>query len=144
MGEFRIYLDDQLLCATPSPVLAQAAWHRASRNAAVAEAGGSVRAYEGEVTVAQMRPEPRVGHPWPDGRDHQADLRDVWDSLLRLFARQGLDDQALTAAVNRFGLKTDSVQGSVQDDLGGRTVPSAAELVVLLEAIHQAQPDTCP
>ena len=84
MGEFRIYLDDELQCATTSPVLAQAAWNRASRDARVAEKGGSVRAYEGEVTVAEMRPEPRVGHPWPDGRDHQADLRDVWDSLLRV------------------------------------------------------------
>lgn len=142
MGEFRIYLDDELLCATRSPVLAQAAWHRASRDARVAEAGGTVRAYEGEVTVAEMHPEPRVGHPWPDGRDRQADLRDVWDSLLRMLAQQGLDDQALTDALNRFGLKTSSVQATVHDDLGGRTIPSAAELVVLLEAIQQAQPDT--
>lgn len=137
MGEFRIYLDDELLCATTSPFIAQAAWHRASRDARVAEAGGSVRAYEGEVTVAEMHPEPRVGHPWPDGRDHQADLRDVWDSLLRLLAQQGLDDYALSEALNRFGLKTGSVQETVHDDLGGRTIPSAAELVVLLEAVSQ-------
>ena len=137
MGEFRIYLDDQLLCATTSPVLAQAAWNRASRDARVAEKGGSVRAYEGEVTVAEMRPEPRVGHPWPDGRDHQPDLRDVWDSLLRVFRQQGLDDQALTDALNRFGLTTASVEASVQDQLDGRTVPTAAELVVLLDAVYQ-------
>lgn len=137
MGEFRIYLDDELQCATTSPVLAQAAWNRASRDARVAEKGGSVRAYEGEVTVAEMRPEPRVGHPWPDGRDHQADLRDVWDSLLRVLEQQGLDDQALTGALNRFGLNTGSVKASVQDELGGRTVPTAAELVVLLDAVYQ-------
>ncbi|SHM12647.1 hypothetical protein [Phytopseudomonas punonensis] len=137
MGEFRIYLDDELQCATTSPVLAQAAWHRASRDGRVAEKGGWVRAYEGEVTVAEMHPEPRVGHAWPDGRDHQADLRDVWDSLLRVLDQQGLDDQILASALNNFGLKTTSVQASVQDELGGRTVPSAAELVVLLDAVHQ-------
>lgn len=137
MGEFRIYLDDELQCKTTLPILAQAAWHRASRDGRVAKAGGFVRAYEGEVTVAEMHPEPRVGHPWPDGRDHQADLRDVWDSLLRLLKQQGLDDQALTEALNRFGLLTGSVAGAVRDELGGRTIPSAAELVVLLEAIHQ-------
>lgn len=144
MGEFRIYLDDELQCKTTSPVLAQAAWHRASRDGRVAEAGGSVRAYEGEVTVAEMHPEPRVGHPWPDGRDHQADLRDVWDSLLRVLKQQGMDDQALAGALNRFGLTTSSVQGSVQDDLGGRTVPSAAELVVLLDAVYQDRQNTDP
>lgn len=137
MGEFRIYLDDELQCKTTLPILAQAAWHRASRDGSVAKAGGFVRAYEGEVTVAEMHPEPRVGHAWPDGRDHQADLRDVWDSLLRLLKQQGLDDQALTEALNRFGLLTDSVEGIVQDELGGRRIPSAAEVVVLLEAIHQ-------
>lgn len=137
MGEFRIYLDDELQCKTTSPVLAQAAWHRASRNGRVAEAGGFVKAYEGEVTVAEMHPEARVGHPWPDGRDHQADLRDVWDSLLRVLKQQGLDDQALTGALNRYGLTTSSVEAAVQDELGGRTVPSAAEVVVLLEALYQ-------
>ncbi|UQY34007.1 hypothetical protein K8U54_20215 [Pseudomonas fulva] len=137
MGEFRIYLDDELQCTTTSPALAQAAWNRASRDARVAEKGGSVCAYEGEVTVAEMRPEPRVGHPWPDGRDHQPDLRDVWDSLMRVLNQQGLDDQALTDALNRFGLVTRSVAASVQDELGGRTVPSAAELVVLLDAVYQ-------
>lgn len=137
MGEFRIYLDDELLCATTSPALAQAAWNRASRDARVAEKGGSVRAYEGEVTVAEMHPEPRVGHPWPDGRDHQPDLRDVWDSLMRLLEQQGLDDQAMSDALNRFGLATKSVRASVQDELGGRTLPTAAELVVLLDAVYQ-------
>lgn len=137
MGQFRIYLDDELLCATTSPALAQAAWNRASRDARVAEKGGWVRAYEGEVTVAEMHPEPRVGHPWPDGRDHQPDLRDVWDSLMRVLQQQGLDDQAMTDALNRFGLATTSVQASVKDELDGRTVPTAAELVVLLDAIHQ-------
>lgn len=144
MGEFRIYLDDQLLCKTTSPILAQAAWHRASRDARAAEAGGFVKAYEGEVTVAEMHPEPRVGHPWPDGRDHQADLRDVWDSLLRLLNQQGLDDQALTDALNRYGLSTGSVVSAVQDDLGGRTVPSAAEVVVLLEALAQDRQNAMP
>ena len=137
MGEFRIYLDDELQCATTSPALAQAAWNRASRDSRVAEKGGAVRAYEGEVTVAEMRPEPRVGHPWPDGRDHQPDLRDVWDSLMRLLEQQGLDDQAMSDALNRFGLATKSVRASVQDELGGRTLPTAAELVVLLDAIYQ-------
>lgn len=137
MGQFRIYLDDELLCTTTSPTLAQAAWNRASRDARVAEEGGSVRAYEGEVTVAEMHPEPRVGHPWPDGRDHQPDLRDVWDSLLRVLRQQGLDDQAMSDALSRFGLATISVEASVQDELGGRTLPTAAELVVLLDAIYQ-------
>lgn len=137
MGQFRIYLDDELQCATTSPTLAQAAWNRASRDARVAEKGGSVRAYEGEVTVAEMHPEPRVGHPWPDGRDRQPDLRDVWDSLLRVLRQQGLDDQAMSDALSRFGLATTSVENSVQDELGGRTLPTAAELVVLLDAIYQ-------
>ncbi|OLU27040.1 hypothetical protein [Pseudomonas sp. PA27(2017)] len=137
MGEFRIYLDEELQCATTSPALAQAAWNRASRDARIAEKGGSVRAYEGEVTVAEMHPEPRVGHPWPDGRDHQLDLRDVWDSLMRLLEQQGLDDQAMSDALSRFGLATKSVRASVQDELGGRTIPTAAELVVLLDAIYQ-------
>jgi len=61
----------------------------------------------------------------------------VWDSLLRVFRQQGLDDQALTGALNRFGLTTASVEASVQDQLDGRTVPTAAELVVLLDAVYQ-------
>ena len=61
----------------------------------------------------------------------------MWDSLLRVLEQQGLDDQALAGALNRFGLNTGSVKASVRDELGGRTVPTAAELVVLLDAVYQ-------
>ncbi|TBV05369.1 hypothetical protein [Phytopseudomonas dryadis] len=136
MGEFKIYLADRLQCRTRSPVLAQAAWHRSSRDPEVAQAGGLVRMEEGELVIAEMHPEAGVGHGWPDGRDHQADLRDVWDSLMRVLRQAGWDDAGLADALTAFGLNTEKVDGLKDELAGRRVVPSAAELVVLLDAVH--------
>ncbi|TBV09381.1 hypothetical protein [Phytopseudomonas dryadis] len=137
MAEYRIYLNDELQCSTTSQPLAQAAWHRSSRDRKTAENAGLVRMQVGNTLVAEMHPEADAGQPWPDGREHQVNLNDVLDSLLLLLQHDGWNHAALAKAQSDYGLKTDAQQIAAlqQTERNRRPAISVAEVKVLIDAV---------
>lgn len=136
MHEYRIYLNEELLCKTDWPPRAQAAWDRASRDRESAQHGGQAVLVKDDAVIADVQPETGRGHPWPDRAVPETDLRDAVKAAVLLLRHAGVDAQALADSMTREGLPTtrsriDALRGSTP---GKRAEVSAAELVTLLYA----------
>lgn len=137
MGVYSIYLDEQLLCETDWPPMAQAAWNRVGRDRNAAQHGGqAVMKKDGRI-LACGRPQTLKGLPWPDPDFPESNLRDVVKALLLLLRHEGWDARKIAEAMTASGLPTtrariDALRGSTQ---GKRTEVTASELVVLISAV---------
>lgn len=133
---YRITLNDELICETDWPPMAQAAWERASRNRDAAQHGGHAVLRRDGAVIAEGRPKLKDGIPWPDA-ESACDLRDVFRAALLLLRYDGWDARELAEAMTARGLQTtrariDALRGSTQ---GKRTEVTAAEIVVMLSAV---------
>jgi hypothetical protein len=136
MSEWRIYLDEELLCKTDWPPMAQAAWHRASRDRDAAQHGGQAIIIKDGRELARVQPRTGVGHPWPDREASVADMHDVVKTMLTMFRHAGIDAAMLAQSCTAAGLpmtraRIDALRGSTQ---GKRTAVCEAEVVCLLSA----------
>lgn len=136
LNMYRIYLDEELLCKTDWPPMAQAAWHRASRDRDAAQHGGEAVIIKDGNTLARVQPRTGVGHPWPDRDVAESDLRDVVKTMLTMLRHAGIDTQTLAQSCTGSGLpmtraRIDALRGSTP---GKRTAVCEAEIVCLLSA----------
>jgi hypothetical protein len=136
MHEYRIYLNDELLCKTDWPPRAQAAWHRASRDRDAAQHGGEAIILKDGRELARVQPRTGAGHPWPDSDVGVADMHDVVKTMLTMLRHAGIDTPALAQSCTDAGLpmtraRIDALRGSTP---GKRTAVCEAEVVVLLSA----------
>lgn len=134
---WRVSIGAEILCETTWPVIAQAAWGRASRHRNYAQHGGlAVLQKDGKV-IASVQPRTREGHPWPDNSTPQPDWHDVVKQLVLLLKDDGWDAKEIAEAMTDLGLPTsrariDALRGSTP---GRRAAVQPAELVVLLQAV---------
>lgn len=136
MPDYRIYLDDELLCKTDWPPRAQAAWHRASRDRDAAQHGGEAVIIKDEIELARVQPRTGFGHPWPDCDVVVSDMHDVVKTMLTMLRHAGINTPMLAQACTDAGLpmtraRIDALRGSTP---GKRTAVCEAEVVVLLSA----------
>ena len=134
--EWRIYLDEELLCKTNWPPMAQAAWHRATRDRDAAQHGGEAVIIKDGSELARVQPRTGVGHPWPDRSIAVSDMHDVVKTLMTMLRHAGIDAVALAQSCTDSGLpmtraRIDALRGSTQ---GKRTAVCEAEVVVLMSA----------
>jgi hypothetical protein len=134
--EYRIYLNDELLCCTDWPPMAQAAWNRAARDRDAAQHGGQAILLKDGVGLARVRPQILHGHPWPDTAVPECELRDVLKAVLIVLRHAGVDAVALADSATAAGLPTtrariDALRGTTP---GKRTAVCAAEVMALLYA----------
>jgi hypothetical protein len=136
MSGYTIKLDGELICETEWAPMAQAAWHRVSRERNAAQHGGHAELVKDGRVIAYGRPQLQAGIPWPES-ENTCDLRDVLKALLLLLRHDGWDARELADAMTALGLPTtrariDALRGSTQ---GKRTEVTAAEIVVMLSAV---------
>ena len=136
MSEWRIYLDEELLCKTDWPPMAQAAWHRASRDRDAAQHGGQSIIIKDGRELARVQPRTGVGHHWPDRDANASDMHDVVKTLMTMLRHAGIDAVALAQSCSETGLpmtraRIDALRGSTP---GKRTAVCEAEIVCLLSA----------
>lgn len=136
MPEYRVYLDDELLCKTEWPSMAQAAWHRASRERNASQHGGQAVLVKDGLVLADVQPRMPQGHAWPDATAPEADMRDIVKAALQLLRHAGHDIRSVADQMTAQGLPTtrsrlDALKGSTPDK---RAQVCAAEIVVLLNA----------
>jgi hypothetical protein len=136
MSEYRIYLDEELLCRTSWLPLAQAAWSRFSRDREGAQHGGQILLFKDQTELASVQPRTGQGWPWPDKSTAEVDLRDVAAAVQQLARVAGVPAAALADELTAQGLPTTPARlksMSTQQD-GRRTHVGAAELVTLCYA----------
>jgi hypothetical protein len=136
MSEYRIYIDEELLCKTDWPPMAQAAWHRASRDRDAAQHGGEAVIIKDGQELARVQSRTGVGHPWPDRDTNVSDMHDVVKTLMTMLRHAGIDAVALAQSCSETGLpmtraRIDALRGSTP---GKRTAACEAEIVCLLSA----------
>lgn len=137
--KYRIFVDDEPAGATDWLPIAQAAWHRATRDRHAAQHGGdAVLMIDGRV-VASVRPRTGEGCPWPVSADHIVDLRDVTKAVQQLARVAGVPAAHLADTMTELGLPTAPahLKSLETQQAGRRTQVCAAEIVALCyAAIH--------
>lgn len=136
MSEYRIYIDDELLCKTDWPPMAQAAWHRAGRDRDAAQHDGMAVLLKDSVELARVRPRTGIGHPWPDKSVAESNGHDLVKTLITMLRRADIDAQELAQSCTAAGLpmsraRIDALRGSTA---GKRTAVCEAEVVCLMSA----------
>lgn len=134
---YRVLLNGAVICETDWPPMAQAAWHRVTRDRDAAQHGGAAVLERDGNVLARVQPETMRGHPWPDRDVPECALRDVLKAALQLLRDDGWDTREVADAMTAYGLPTtrariDALRGSTP---GKRTEVSAAELVTMLYAV---------
>lgn len=137
MSEYRIYLDEELICKTAWPPQAQAAWHRASRDRDAAQHSGQAVLLKDGQELANVQPRTLIGHPWSDKAEPVVGLHEVAKSLNLLLRHQGFDTRQLADKMTARGLPTtrahiDALRGTTQ---GKRAEVAPCELVVMIDAM---------
>lgn len=130
--EYRIYLDDELLCKTDWLPRAVAAWDRASRDRNSAQHGGLAVILKNNQMLASVQPQTLHGHPWPDAAAPEPALRDLAAAIQQLAFCAGVKASDIAQQMTAAGLPTtrsrlDSIKTLQQ---GKRANVSAAELIV--------------
>lgn len=134
--KYRIFIADEPAGATDWLPIAQAAWHRASRDRDAAQHGGdAVLIIDGRI-VASVRPRTGEGWPWPVVSDPVVDLRDVAKAVQQLARAAGVSAAHLADAMTAKGLPTAPARLKSQEtqQAGRRTQASAAEIVAMCYA----------
>lgn len=143
---YRVLLNGAVLTQTEWAPLAQAAWNRASRDRDSAQLGGSAELWKDGRLLSRVQPETLRGHRWPDHECPETDLRDALKALLQLLRDDEWTAKEIAEAMTEFGLPTtrariDALRGSTQ---GKRTEVTAAEIVVLINAVLSAYKKSAP
>lgn len=137
---YRVILNDRLVCETDWPVMAQAAWNRATRDRDSAQHGGvAVLEKDGRV-LARVQPETLRGHRWPDTSEPEANWHDVVKAFLLLLRDDNWSSKEVAEAMTSYGLPTsrariDALRGSTP---GKRTEVMPAEVVTMIHAVVNA------
>lgn len=137
---WRISLGQLIVCETAWAPMAQAAWHRVTRNREAEKAGTPAEIYRGEELLSRVIPVSGRGHRWPDGSVPECGLRDVFKALLQLLRRDEWTAKELADALTDNGLPTsrariDALRGSTKSH---RAEVSEAEIVVLIDAVTRS------
>lgn len=123
--------DGRMIAQTEWEPLAQAAWHRATRNQA---AGGTVELIRDGRVIATHSIVGGRGARWPDGPE--CSLRDVVKALLQLLRDDDWDAKQIAAAMTEFGLPTSRARvDALRGAKGHPAELSHAEIVVLLNSV---------
>lgn len=132
--KYAVYLGEKVVSETDWPPLAQAAWHRASRDWSAGTHGAQAELWIDGKLLRSVVPRSH-GHPWPEGPE--CDLRDVLKALIQLLRDDEWDTTEIAEAMTTFGLPTsrsriDALKGG---DRARRAEVAPAELVVLINAV---------
>ena len=111
--------------------MAQAAWHRATRDQAT---GGIVELLKNGRVIATHRIVGGRGADWPDGP--ACGLRDVVKALMQLLRDDDWDAKQVADAMSKQGLPTSRARVEAMKGSAGRSVDlSHAEVVTLINAV---------
>lgn len=136
MPDFRIYLNDELLCSTTWPPMAQAAWDRASRDRDTAQHGGRAVLLIDNIEMANVEPRTGFGYPWPKNCGPEVGSRDLAAMIVQMLRHAGVDAKALAEEMTNAGLTTWPARLKSISTLeeGRRSFVSQAELVAICSA----------
>lgn len=134
--EYRLYLDEELVCQSDWPPVAMAAWHRFSRDMLATHHGGELVMLKDGRELGRVNPRIGVGHPWPDPDQPEPAKRDLAKAVLLLAREAGIDAAAVADELGAMGLPTakgrlDKIRN---DDPAKRTTTSDAELIAICYA----------
>lgn len=136
MSEYRIYLNEELLCKTDWLPRAQAAWDRASRDRDGAQHGGLAVLLKDGVEVAAVRPRTGEGWSWPDRATPLVGPRDVAAAVQQLARLAGVSAADLAEQMTTQGLPTNParLKSITTLQLGRSASVSCAEVVSMCYA----------
>lgn len=116
------------------PPLAQAAWHRATRDQ---NAGGVVEIVRDGCVIATHRIVSRRGARWPDGQE--CGLRDVVKAVFQLLRDFDMDARSIAEAMTAYGLPTSRARVDALRGAKGHSAElSHAEIVTMIYAVIDA------
>ena len=119
------------MTTTDWPPMAQAAWHRSTRDQA---AGGIVELLKNGRVIATHRIVGGRGSDWPDGPP--CGLQDVVKAIMQLLRDDGWDAKQVAEAMTKHGLPTSRARVEAMKGSAGRSVDlSHAEVVTLINAV---------
>ena len=132
----RGYTDEIETGSTDWLPVAQAAWHRATRDRDAAQRGGEAVLLIDGQSVAAAPVRRSEGHPWPVRGDHQDSPRDVALAILMLARMAGVPPQDLAEEMTRLGLPTtrSRLKSISTTEIGRRSAVSESELIVMCHA----------
>lgn len=131
--EYRITVGGQLIVTCNWQPMAEAAWHRATRN----EDGGAVELYKDGRLISRVMPERGRGHRWPDGPE--CGMQDIVRALLLLLRDDEWDVKEIAEAMTASGLPTSRARvDAMRGGSGRRATISPAEVVVMISAVLDA------
>ena len=128
----------QKIAETGWSPLAQAAWHRATRDQ---HAGGVVELLKDGRLIATHRIVGGRGARWPDGPE--CGLQDIVKAAIQLLRDDGWDTKQIAEAMTKLGLPTSRARVEAMRGSAGRSIEmSAAEVVTMLYAVlHEYKND---
>lgn len=128
---YTIQHDGNVVAKTDWSPLAQAAWHRATRDQA---AGGVVELLKDGRVIATHRIVGGRGASWPDGP--ACGLQDIVKAILQLLRDDGWDARQIAEAMTTSGLATSRARIDGMRGSAGRSVElSHAEIVAMIYAV---------
>lgn len=120
-----------LVTETDWSPLAQAAWHRATRDQ---HAGGVVELLKDGRLIATHRIVGGRGARWPDGPE--CGLQDIVKAAIQLLRDDGWDTKQIAEAMTKLGLPTSRARVEAMRGSAGRSIEmSAAEIVTMFYAV---------
>ena len=120
----------RVIAATDWSPLAQAAWHRATRDQ---NAGGVVELLKDGRPIATHRIVGGRGARWPNGPE--CGLQDIAKAVIQLLRDDDWDTKQIAEAMTRLGLPTSRARVDAMRGSAGRSIEmSAAEIVTLIYA----------
>lgn len=121
----------QTIAASDWAPLAQAAWHRATRDQ---HAGGVVELLKDGRLTASHRIVGGCGARWPEGPE--CGLQDIVKAAIQLLRDDGWDTKQIAEAMTKMGLPTSRARVEAMRGSAGRSIEmSAAEVVTMLYAV---------
>ncbi len=132
--KYRIFVNDEPVCATDWLPTAQAGWARAMCDYDAARHGGDVVLLVDGQVAASTRP--YAGRAWPLVDDHVVDMRDVAQAVLTMSRAAGIRPQALAQAMTDNGLPTtpSRLKSISTTERHRQSSTSAAEIVAMCYA----------
>lgn len=132
--KYIIRLNGTVLVGTQWSPLAQAAWHRATRDQ---HAGGVVELLKDGCSIAKHTIVGGRGAAWPEG--DACGLREVVKAIFQLLRDDNWDAKSIAEAMSSFGLPTTRSRADALRGGAGHPVELCpAEIVTLLYAVLAA------
>lgn len=129
--EYVVRHNGEVIATSSWTPLAEAAWHRATRDQA---AGGLVELLRDGRTIATHRVVGGRGAAWPDGP--ASDMRTVVKAVIQLLRSDDWDARQIAEAMTKYGLRTSRARIDGMRGSAGRSVDvCAAEIATMLYAV---------